>query len=242
MWAALLTLRIAHAFYDGPAPVRVALAPSPEEDAKPDLNSLHMRSTPGQLSIWSSDAQDRPRALWLDVFSTSPAMLAVTPIQMQSGTVTLQAELPIGVSEWDLPMAAQPASPMSVNRPLARLHLLLPQEGEAQMNLRLPATEARLAYHILGTPREGLGILDREAEVSFVAIGQTTLPDGRLAQSFRSDRAVALHRRVGARFSLTQQGPFGPQTLIPALPGPIGVSGYADGNSAQLQSDMYVTL
>lgn len=245
MWTELLRLRISHAFFDSPAPIRVAVsAADADDDADASVSTtLHLRDSAGQVLVWSSDAaQDRARALRLDLFPTTTAMLAVTPACFQSSSAQLAATLPEGPSEWVLAPPSQGAAPRLPNMPLARLELTLPGAGVAEMHLRLPATKAHLAYHILGPHRDGLGIVDRDADVRFVSIGATTLPDGRQAQSFRSERAVALHRRVGRRFSLVQDGPFGPRTLIPALPGPVGVSGFADGNSAQLQSDMYVTL
>lgn len=245
MWTELLRLRISHAFFDGFAPIRVVISASGDNDDAdaPVSTTLHLRDSGGQVLVWSSDAaDDRARAVCLDLFPTTAAMLAVTPAMFQSSCAELAVTLPEGPSEWQLPNPPQAAAPRLPNTPLARLELRLPEAGVAEMLLRLPATEALLAYHILGPHRDGLGIVDRDADVQFVSIGATTLPDGRQAQSFRSDRAVALHRRVGRRFSLVQDGPFGPRTLVPVLPGPVGVSGFADGNSAQLQSDMYVTL
>lgn len=245
MWVELLKLRISHAFFEGPAPVRLALARHGDEveSDEPAQSTLHLRESAGQTLVWSCDAeQDRARILRFEIFPTNAAMLAVTPADFQSGGAHLAATLPEGPSEWTLSGPSEPVPSRMPNMPLASLALRLPDQGVAQMRLHLPTTKAHLAYHILGPQREGLGIVDRDAAVRFVSIGATTLPDGRKAQSFRSDRAVSLHRRVGRRFSLVQDGPFGPRTLIPALPGPIGVSGFADGNSAQLQSDMYVTL
>lgn len=251
MWREILQLRVAHGFFDGPPPVRANVVEDPEDAHAWALDALHQRPTPAGLTVWAAEAEAitdapsdtaPPHTVIIELHATDPSLLAVTPTQSQIGTPELVADLPAGPSEWDMPAADTPAPGLPMRRPLARLRLRLPQDGVAQMRLSLPATRAHLAYHVLCAPRAGLGIQDRDAALTFVPLGTTRLPDGRSAQSFRSDSAVALYRRVGARFSLVQDGPSGPETLISALPGPGGVTGYADGNTAQLQSDMYVTL
>jgi hypothetical protein len=121
---------------------------------------------------------------------------------------------------------------------------VLPKNGGARLRLVFPAAEAHLAYHILGQPGEGLDIRDAEGAVAFDPLGPVTLPDGRVAHSFRSDRPVGMRARAPMRFSLIRAGPFGPETIVEALPGPVTVTSYASGSgpTAKMQSDMYITL
>ena len=240
MYAPLLDLTIAHDFYDGRPPLRAEL-----QDAR-ELDRLGVlaKTVPAGLSLWIEAGEPRPEALVVDILPTDPEVLRVTPALAAEGVAEVAAAPGAGDSEIRLdPAGLGGPSAREGRRPIARLGLTPPAKGAARLKVVFPAVETLLAYHILGQTGEGLGIHDAEGTVAFAPIGPTQLPDGRLAQSFRADRTVAMRARAPARFSLIRAGPFGPETVVAALPWPAAVTSYATGSgpTAQMQSDMYIT-
>lgn len=241
MYAPLLDLALAHDFYDGPPPLRAELRDARELG---HMGVLAKRTGSG-ISLWIETGEPPPEAVVLDILPTDPAILRVTPPLGAEGVAEIDAAPGAGDSELRLGPAdlGGPPAPEG-RRPIARLRVALPGKGGARLRLVFPAAEAHLAYHILGQPGDGLDIRDAEGGVAFEPLGPLTLPDGRVAQSFRSDRPLGLRARPPMRFSLIRAGPFGPETIVEALPGPVTVTSYASGSgpSAKMQSDMYITL
>ena len=240
MYAPLMTLALRHDFVDGPPPLRATLR---EPHAMARAGVLP-KPGPASLSLWLEEGEPRPDALGFDIWTTDPDILRVTPPILAEGVTDLCLSPAAGPSEHRLqPAAAGPPGPMG-RRALLRLTVTLPGDGVPELGLVIPSVEAIWAYHVLGRGASGLSIVDAEGEIRFDPSGPTVLPDGRIAECHRSDRPMALRARAPARFSLMRDGPFGPQTLVDALPGAGAITGFAEGRgpTARLQSDIYITL
>ena len=241
MYAPLMTLALAHDYFDGPPPLRATLR-DPEAMTRAGVLS---KPGPASLTLWLEADEPRPAELAFDIRTTDPRILHVTPPMAAEGETEISVTPPPGPFEHRIAPAGFGGAPgPEGRRVLLRLRVALPDQGTPEVRVVLPAVEAIWAYHILGRTEDGLSVVDAEGEVRFDAAGPSTLPDGRIAQCHRSDRPLPLRARAAARFSLMRAGPFGPQTLVDALPGAGTVTSYAKGRgpTAQMQSDIYVTL
>ncbi len=241
MYDPLMTLKLAHDYFDGPPPLRPALR---EAGAMARAGVLAKQGA-ASLSLWLEAGEPRPAELSFDIWSSDPSILHVTPAMAAEGVTEIALDASPGPSEYRVEAAdfGGPAMPEG-KRALLRLTVALPADGVPDLHIVLPAVEAIWAYHILGREYEGLSVVDSEDEVRFVRAEPTALPDGRIAQCYRSDRPLGLRARALARFSLVREGPFGPQTIVDALPGAGAVTSYAKGRgpTAAMQADMYITL
>jgi hypothetical protein len=241
MYDPLMTLTLAHDYFDGPPPLRASL----RDTAEMARAGVLAKPGPASLTLWLEAGEPRPASLSFDIWSTDPAILHVTPALAAEGVSEIAIEPAQGPSEHRLDPAGFGGAPgPEGRRALLRLTVALPADGVPDLRVVWPAVEAIWAYHILGRTEDGLSVVDSEGEVRFDAAGPTALPDGRVAQCYRSDRPLALRARAQARFSLMREGPFGLQTLVDALPGAGAVTSYAEGTgpTAQMQSDIYITL
>lgn len=74
-------------------------------------------------------------------------------------------------------------------------------------------------YYLLGKmARESLYIFDPENQVEFEALGETSLPDQRVAFTFRSKQSIPLNEHYDFRFQLKEEGQGGENVLINRLP------------------------
>jgi len=74
-------------------------------------------------------------------------------------------------------------------------------------------------YYLLGKmANAGSYIFDPDNQVEFEALGETSLPDRRMALTFRSKQSIPLNEYYDFRFQLKQQGPGGENVLINRLP------------------------
>jgi hypothetical protein len=241
MYDPLMTLVLAHDYFDGPPPLRASLC----DPAGMARAGVLAKPGPASLTLWLEAGEPRPPELAFDIWSTDPAILHVTPALAAEGVSDIAIAPATGPSEHRLDASDFGGAPgPEGRRALLRLSVTLPDEGVPDVRVVWPAVEAIWVYHVLGRPEDGLSVVDSEGEVQFDAAGPAALPDGRVAQCYRSDRPLALRARPRARFSLMRDGPFGPQTLVDALPGAGAVTRYAQGTgpTAQMQSDIYITL
>jgi len=74
-------------------------------------------------------------------------------------------------------------------------------------------------YYLLGKmANAGSYIFDPDNQVEFEALGETSLPDQRMALTFRSKQSISLNEYYDFRFQLKQQGPGGENVVINRLP------------------------
>jgi len=74
-------------------------------------------------------------------------------------------------------------------------------------------------YYLLGKmARAGSYIFDPDNQVEFDALGETSLPDQRVAFTFRSKQSIPLNEHYDFRFQLKEQGLGGESVLINRLP------------------------
>ncbi|MGY6633403.1 MAG: hypothetical protein ACXIU8_06610 [Alkalilacustris sp.] len=241
MYAPLLSLVLEHSYFDGAPPLRA----SPRDPDSLARAGILVKETPAALTLWQEVEEQRPDMVAFDIRATNPDLLRVTPPMAAEGPAQLSLAPPGGPSEHRIdPAGFGGARGADGRRALMHLSITLPAEGAPTLRLVFPAVETIWAYHVLGRHTEGLSVVDTDGEVRFEAAGDRHLPDGRTAQSWRSDRPLALRARATARFSLMRAGPFGPMVLVDALPGAGAVTSYAKGRGpdAQMQSDIYVTL
>lgn len=251
----LLELELRHAYWgDTVPPVRAVL----RDAATHDRNGILSRSRASTTLVGAQDdavLADNGVELVFDIVAQSTEIFGVTVMPPDGVPADFEIALGVGeVSALDLAGNADPCAPEAIVRPdaarggLARLRLTLTDTDAVQparLTATLAATESFWTYHVLGQPRDADGVLDirdTRDDIRFSALPPRPMPDGRLAASFRTDRPLPTQLRSAQRFELVQAGPFGPRTLVAALPAPGGLPSVFDqpGAGRRLQSEIFV--
>jgi hypothetical protein len=265
-FAPLMRLTLRHD-YHGAALPPIALHPDAATTALVARPDLRLRRGPGFAELLAAEdrealalvAGEAGLVLTLRLVPQAPALLAATAVlgvARDRIAVLDPGKRPSGplhagetVDEGDLrPLpAVDPVTGADrLCRPLAILRLTLdPDATDLAYTVRFGAVARHWTYHVTGGPPDAVfTIRDRTGVVAFEPLGDRRLANGARARSFRSSEPIAESARPAARFALMAEGPFGPRSVIEALPGPRpGPGGLeSDGGAPRAVSDIYVNL
>jgi hypothetical protein len=117
------------------------------------------------------------------------------------------------------------------------------ESEQATYTIAFETRKTRWKYYLLGSiAKPDTYIHDPDDQVDFEALGETSLPEQRVAFAFRSKQAIALHDYYDFRFQLKQQGLSGEYVLIQRLPvasiGQTGIEMIADRST--VVSEIYI--
>ena len=242
----LLSLLLRHEYHGADAPpVALRIADGGAFDTAGGV----VKARGARLDLYRPEDMTPPDRVAIDVLPDGMAIVARTALPPGDGVPVVPVAATSG-GEIAAPvdaatLAAAGTCPPQPGLPrLVCLELSLPTDGAAaQVTVTLPAVATVWAYHVLGA-RGTLDVVEREGRIAFTETGETALPDGRSARTWRSDRAIPLRARQDFNVTLTRTRDFGPEPLISALPVPGRATSKpaAAGAGAALQSDIYVTL